>query len=103
MEMLAQVWDIETVECQSPLEAALLESDEIKKWHPPYNILLKSEDRTLTFYNNSYSEYSVNKNDFFPHGPYKPHDALRALLMVLEALKNNHAISFFQEDATPEV
>lgn len=103
MEMLAQVWDIETVECQSPLEAALLESDEIKKWHPPYNILLKSEDRTLIFYNDSYSYYSENKDIYFSHGPYKPHDALRVLLMLLEALKNNHAISFFQEEVTPDV
>jgi DNA polymerase-3 subunit epsilon len=103
MEMLAQVWSIETVECQSPLEAALLESDEIKKWHPPYNILLKSEDRTLIFYNGSYSDYSESRDISFSQGPYKPHDALRVLLMLLDALKDNHAISFFQEDVTPEV
>jgi DNA polymerase III subunit epsilon len=103
MEMLAQVWDIQTVECQSPLEAALLESDEIKKWRPPYNILLKSEDRTLIFYNAEYCEFAESKDEFFCHGPYKPHDALRFLFMLLEALKSNQTISFFQEDVTAEL
>lgn len=31
LEMLAQVWDIEVTECSSPLEAALLENEEIKR------------------------------------------------------------------------
>ena len=50
MEMLSQTFDIETTETGSALEAALLESDEIKKHAPPYNIALRTNDRETAFF-----------------------------------------------------
>lgn len=97
LEMLAQVWDIETIECHTPLEAALLESDEIKKWHPPYNILLKSDDRKLLFYNHEFTAYSEQYDDTFYNGPYRPHDAIATLLTLVQAIVFNEDIDFYNE------
>ncbi|MBA2649300.1 MAG: GIY-YIG nuclease family protein [Legionella sp.] len=97
LEMLAQVWHIETIECETPLEAALLESDEIKKYNPPYNILLKSKERTLCFFNHAYTQQTETKNDLFLNGPYKPTDCLLSLLSLLNALKSNISFHFFTQ------
>ncbi len=102
LEMLAQVWDIETIECQTPLEAALLESDEIKQWHPPYNILLKSDDRKLLFYNHEFTKYSEHYDEIFYNGPYRPHDAMAALLILINALQLSESVDFYNELITPE-
>ncbi|MCB9523219.1 MAG: GIY-YIG nuclease family protein [Myxococcales bacterium] len=48
-EMAQQVWDLDCTECASPLEAALLEADEIKRHAPPYNTALRQRDRRLLF------------------------------------------------------
>jgi DNA polymerase III epsilon subunit-like protein len=49
LEMLTQVFDIDYSETASVLEAALLESDEIKRIDPPYNIQLRTSDRSTWF------------------------------------------------------
>lgn len=51
LEMLAQVYDLHITQCESPLHAALLETDEIKKLAPYYNIALKVGHRSLSFFN----------------------------------------------------
>jgi DNA polymerase-3 subunit epsilon len=47
LEMLTQARDIDVMETGSALEAALLESDEIKRLCPPYNRALRAEGKTL--------------------------------------------------------
>ncbi|WP_454785731.1 GIY-YIG nuclease family protein [Legionella sp. WA2024007413] len=101
LEMLAQVWDIETTECDTALEAALLESDEIKKWEPPYNILLKSDNRKLIFYNYDFTAFTESKDNTFFNGPYKPHDSLMVLMELLHALKTQAAIEYREEYISP--
>jgi DNA polymerase III subunit epsilon len=49
LEMLTQVFDIDYSETESVLEAALLESDEIKRIDPPYNIHLRTSERSTWF------------------------------------------------------
>ncbi|KTC88216.1 3'-5' exonuclease [Legionella drozanskii] len=102
LEMLAQVWDIETVECETPLEAALLESDEIKKWNPPYNILLKGEDRRVLFYNSTFTEYSEFRDSFYFNGPFRSKDAISHFLEIIEAYRAQTPLTFFEESITPE-
>lgn len=97
LEMITQVWDIKTVECSTPLEAALLECDEIKKWDPPYNLLLKNDRHKPIFYNTDYSMYSEQKDSLFYKGPYKPHDSLMNLMQLIKAIKNKAAIPFEEE------
>ncbi len=48
-ELAVQVWALDCTECPSPLEAALLEADEIKRHRPPYNHALRVRDRRLWF------------------------------------------------------
>ena len=49
LEMLSQAADLEVTLTDSALEAAVLESDEIKQYSPPYNVALQKGQRKLTF------------------------------------------------------
>lgn len=49
-EMLTRASEIDVIECRSELEALLRESDAIKEHDPPYNRLLRMEDRSLIFF-----------------------------------------------------
>ena len=49
LELLTQVLDIDVTPTASILEAALLESDEIKRLDPPYNVQLRSGERKVWF------------------------------------------------------
>ncbi len=88
LEMLTQVWDIQTTECKSPLEAALLETDEIKRLDPPYNISLKTNDRKLVFFNKDFSLYSHTQDKLFPIGPFSNSFVLDSVRNLSYALKN---------------
>jgi DNA polymerase-3 subunit epsilon len=79
LEMLAQVWDMKVTECETPLEAALLETDEIKKWDPPYNVSLKTGDRRLLFYSHDFTESSETQSAEHPLGPFRPMNVLESL------------------------
>jgi DNA polymerase III subunit epsilon len=87
LEMLTQVWDIEVVPCQSPLEAALLETDEIKKYHPPYNIALRRDDRKLVYYSRDFSDVSFQQDPVHPYGPFSSRFTLSPILEIASALK----------------
>ena len=71
LEMLAQVWDLEVVNCGTPLEAALLETDEIKRLNPPYNVVMKLGRRHLVFYDRAMNSASVTQSRDYPIGPFK--------------------------------
>ena len=45
LELLTQVHDVDVTETASQLEAALLETDEIKRLDPPYNVQLRAAGR----------------------------------------------------------
>lgn len=49
LELLSQVHDLAITETASILEAALLETDEIKRIDPPYNVQLRSGERKAWF------------------------------------------------------
>jgi DNA polymerase-3 subunit epsilon len=49
LEMLSQAADLDVTLTGSALEAAVLESDEIKRHSPPYNVALQKGQRKLTF------------------------------------------------------
>lgn len=49
MELVTQVWDLDVTVTESALEAALLETDEIKRLAPPYNHALKADGRDVTW------------------------------------------------------
>ncbi|MGZ3772365.1 MAG: GIY-YIG nuclease family protein [Pseudobdellovibrionaceae bacterium] len=70
LEMLTQVWDLQVTPVGSPLEAALLETDEIKRLDPPYNVCLKAGNRSLTFFNRDFTSINNEYDDEHSVGPF---------------------------------
>jgi DNA polymerase III subunit epsilon len=58
LEMLSQARDLDYSTTASALEAALLESDEIKRHLPPYNKALRPDRRSLVFFTRDLREIS---------------------------------------------
>jgi DNA polymerase-3 subunit epsilon len=89
LQMLTQVWDINVTVCDTPLEAALLECDEIKKWSPKYNVALKEGKRELTFYSRDFSSTCSQPDTVHILGPFSNRRILSPLLTLAAALKSN--------------
>ncbi|MCX6109954.1 MAG: exonuclease domain-containing protein [Proteobacteria bacterium] len=69
LEMLSQVASIDIEATATGVEAALLESDEIKRLDPPYNIALRRLDRRAAFVDHQLRPSSdLNQSTLF--GPY---------------------------------
>jgi len=69
LEMLTQARELDFTLTGSALEAAMLESDEIKRRSPPYNIALRRRDRELTFCTKDLCRHSAVVERDFPVGP----------------------------------
>jgi DNA polymerase-3 subunit epsilon len=69
LEMLSQAVDLEVTRTDSALEAAVLESDEIKRHNPPYNIALQTGQRTLTFCSRDLERCAVQPDGTYCIGP----------------------------------
>ena len=69
LEMLSQARAISVDVTPSPLEAALLEPDEIKRHRPPYNVALTIQDRALWFTSLDLSARSSQPSPHCPLGP----------------------------------
>ncbi|MGE5341145.1 MAG: GIY-YIG nuclease family protein [Candidatus Omnitrophota bacterium] len=86
-EMLSQAHDLNTTVTGSALEAALLETDEIKRYSPPYNIALKQKEREIVFFSRDLSRRSSVPDDAHPIGPFpssKFPTALAAIIRILD-------------------
>ena len=70
LEMLSQARAISFEVTPNPLEAALLEPDEIKRHQPPYNVALTTNDRTLWFTSPDLSARSPEPSPHCPLGPF---------------------------------
>ena len=70
LEMLSQARAISFDVTPSPLEAALLEPDEIKRHRPPYNVTLTIQDRALWFASPDLSSRSSLPSPQCPLGPF---------------------------------
>jgi DNA polymerase-3 subunit epsilon len=85
LEMLTQVHEIRASETASILEAALLETDEIKRIDPPYNVQLRSGERAAWFASRDLRETVAGPDATHRIGPLPsaralmPLSALRAL------------------------
>jgi DNA polymerase III subunit epsilon len=70
LEMLSQARAISFDVTPTPLEAALLETDEIKRHRPPYNLALTIDDRAVWFASRDLSERSPRASQPCPLGPF---------------------------------
>ncbi len=87
LEMLTQVLDLRVTECATPLEAALMETDEIKRLNPRYNIALKKGHRSLVFFNRSFTSLSSAPDDLHIIGPFSHAMVFEAMMKFTEYLK----------------
>ncbi|MFT3926703.1 MAG: GIY-YIG nuclease family protein [Myxococcales bacterium] len=79
LELLTQVHDIDFTETPSVLEAALLETDQIKALDPPYNLQLKLEDRRAWFVDRRRDSAASTPDGEHTIGPLPSRRALQAL------------------------
>src|SRR5580765_4608827 len=76
LEMLSQARAISFDVIPSPLEAALLEPDEIKRHRPPYNVALTIHNRALWFASPDLSARSPEPSPHCPLGPFASTETL---------------------------
>ena len=69
LEMLSQAVDLDVTLTGSALEAAVLESDEIKQYTPPYNVALQKGQRKLVFLTRDLQKGSDEPNHTYCLGP----------------------------------
>ncbi len=83
LEMLTQVAEIDYSETASVLEAALLECDEIKRLDPPYNIHLRTIERSTWFASRALDALSSSCDAGHPRGPLPSRFALAPLSALI--------------------
>ena len=84
LEMLTQVHTVDFVETESILEAALLESDEIKRLDPAYNVQLRSAERHAWFASRDLSEQLPAPDAAHRTGPLPSQRALAPFAALIE-------------------
>jgi DNA polymerase-3 subunit epsilon len=103
LEMLTQAWDLLVTPCESPLEAALLETDEIKRLNPRYNISLKTGSRAIVFFNRDFSSMSYQQTEKHGVGPFSNALVMDSVRKLSEAARTGiyDPLMFFEPiDAT---
>jgi DNA polymerase-3 subunit epsilon len=76
LELLSQARAISFDVAASPLEAALLEPDEIKRHRPPYNVALTTQGRALWFTSPDLSTRRSRPSSRCPIGPFPSAETL---------------------------
>jgi DNA polymerase-3 subunit epsilon len=99
LEMLSQARGLSYVVAESPLEAALLEPDEIKQRRPPYNEALTEGDRAVWFARADLSGKTSGAAGGCTVGPF----ASAVLLDRLEALMNGAPTALAAERWAPSM
>jgi DNA polymerase III subunit epsilon len=88
-EMLAQVSIIKIRDRATPLEAALLESDQIKIHNPPYNSVLKREKRAIFFYSKDLMGSDPIPGEDFPYGPFLSNQTFESFKFLLKEISDD--------------
>lgn len=90
LEMLTQVMDLEVTPCATPLEAALMETDEIKRLNPRYNISLKVGRRQLVFFDREFTTTSPTLDLDHFIGPFSNALVFESMLALTHYLQNGY-------------
>src|SRR5215471_12887645 len=85
LEMLSQARRISFDVTPTALEAALFETDEIKRYRPPYNVALTIDDRALWFVSPDLSTRSPHPSSRCPLGPFPSDEMLDAFSELARA------------------
>jgi DNA polymerase-3 subunit epsilon len=87
LEMLSQARHLSFTATGSALEAAVLESDEIKRYRPPYNRALTGKDRKPVFFSSDLRHYRARPDSRFAVGPISSQDFLLPLSKLSDILR----------------
>lgn len=79
LELLTQVHDVEVTETASQVEAALLETDEIKRLDPPYNVQLRAAGRQAWYASSDLRDAMPARDSVHAIGPLPSEHALLSL------------------------
>lgn len=103
MELVSQVWDLDVTVTESALEAALLETDEIKRLAPPYNHALRAEGRGVTWCSrHSFRDLSAVPTANHELGPFSSGTMCAHFAEVIDFVNGEGSLSWFGT-AAPEV
>jgi len=102
-ELISQIFDIAIEVVDTPLEAALLETDLIKQHDPPYNRALRQRGRVLNFYSYDFAQVSLQQDFEHMLGPFVS-DSFKPILDLLQALQTEtYPLDLFWGLASAEV
>jgi len=91
LELLSQVHDIAITQTESVLEAAVLETDEIKRLDPPYNVQLRKGERHAWFASRDLRAASHTPDAQHVHGPLPSQRALLSFAALCELAAGSEA------------
>ncbi|MCP4728276.1 MAG: GIY-YIG nuclease family protein [bacterium] len=97
IEMLTQVRSLKVTQTMTSLEAALLESDEIKLKSPPYNIALREKRRDVWFFSRDLGKSSNRYESGYPVGPVISEDLLIPFHSLTVLLDPEQSIKYNKE------
>ena len=93
LEMLTQAYGLDFTETGSALEAAILESDEIKCQSPPYNVALRTGQRDLVFCNKELQDFTRKADADHPIGPLPAGNLNKAMTAFADSINAHNATS----------
>lgn len=100
LEMLTQAYEVTTRTCKTPLEAALFETDEIKKYNPRYNINLKTGERAVYFFSRDFLSIAKEIDTLHTIGPFSSELSFDSLIKLATSLQKEaellHPETFYQ-------
>jgi DNA polymerase-3 subunit epsilon len=101
LEMLTQARDLEVIPTGTALEASLLESDEIKRCSPPYNVVLQQGSRNLRFCTRDFRQFAFAPDDSLCIGPLPSSEMFTAYSALGDLITsgNNDSIDTEKFDA----
>lgn len=98
LELVTQVWDLDVTCVATPLEAAMLEADEIKRHSPPYNRALRRKHRRLRFASEDWTSFADAHDAEHPVGPLRSSRSLR----LASALSDTAPVAEWLAEDAPE-
>lgn len=101
LEMLTQAHGLDVTVTGSALEAALLETDEIKKHAPPYNVALRQRDRQTVFFTRDLLNSSPKVEENFTVGPLPSVETLSPLSTIIELVAPGTGFANGEDPETP--
>lgn len=93
LEMLSQATDVAVTVTDTAFEAALMETDEIKRLNPPYNVALRKGQRKPGFSNKSFSSLSHAPDQIHCVGPFPSVSSMEPFTVMVGAMSKWNDLS----------